>query len=216
MKIPAIISCSLLCFALGAAAGVAGITIFGYKLTGVRVTMAVDHADKRAGDPAGAPGKGGPPAGMMGKGGGGMMGKGGKGKGGPGGPGPGGGPGDMMAMMMGGKGKGASPKSQLESLIVKLDLLTQKLLKIELSKEQAKKVGEEVRELAKADLTDDDAKKHLDRLLEVLGDQKETLTAAGFRWPSAQGDAKGGPGGGGAPVDMEKHLKSLQQRLDSK
>jgi len=168
-------------------------TFFGYKLKRPEASQAPPDA------------KGGPGA-MMGKGGpGGMMG----GKGGPGG---------MMAMMMG-KGKGGGgPKSQLENLIVKLDVLTQKPLKIELSKEQTNKVAAEVSELAKADLTDEDAKTHLDSLLETLKDQKETLIAAGFRWPSAQkGGGQKGPmgmgGGGGPPVDLPKHLKSLEQRL---
>jgi len=138
--------------------------------------------------------KGSPPAAMMG-----MM----------------GGGGGKMGMMMGKKG-GGGPKSQLENLIVKLDVLTQRPLKIELSKEQANKVAAEVSELAGADLTDEDAKKHLDSLLETLKDQKETLVAAGFRWPTEQGAGLKRPfgmGGGAPPVDLPKHLKALEQRL---
>jgi hypothetical protein len=208
IKIPAILACSILFFALGAAAGVAGLILFGQELTGLKMTVDVEKATKRRADPGKGgpemmPNKGGPPAGMM------MGGKAGKGgKGGKGGAG-------MMAMMMG--GPSSTPKSQLESLIVKLDVLTQKPLKIELTKEQAKQVADEVHELAKGELDDDNAKKHLDSLLKTLEEQKDTLVAAGFRWPSANGEQKGGPGGGGGPpVDLPKHLKSLGQRFAGK
>jgi hypothetical protein len=206
MKVPVLVVCSIICLGLGAVAGVAGIMIFGPKLAGVHMTVAID----RPGAQSGEPGKGGPPMGKGMPGGKGMAG----GKGMPGG-GKGGGKGmpDMAKMMMGmmkGKGGPLNPKTQLDTLIVKLDLLTQKPLKIDLSKEVAKKVAAALVEVSKGDTSEDDAKKHLDILLEALKDYKDTLTAAGFRWPSAE---NGADQPGASPADMPKHLKSLEERL---
>jgi hypothetical protein len=215
-KVPVIVVCSIICFMLGALAGAGGVTLFSPKLVGVRMTVALDKADGRPGDPAAGPGQG--AGGMMGMGkggGGGMMGGRMGDKGGGGMPGMGG-KGGMPMMGKGGgmpgMGKGPEPKTQLESLIVKLDLLTQKPLKIDLSKEQAKKIADEVSKLKTAG-DEVDAKEHLKTLLETLKDHKETLTAAGFRWPSAENGGQKGPGGGGPAVDLPKHLKSLEERF---
>jgi hypothetical protein len=120
---------------------------------------------------------------------------------------------DMAAMMakMGKGGGQPDPKSQLANLIVKLDLLTQKPLKIDLSKDQAKKVAEEVRTLAKGEPDPGEVREHLDNLLKILEDHKEALIAAGFRWPSAE-NGQNGPGGEPS-LDMPKHLKALEERL---
>jgi hypothetical protein len=136
----------------------------------------------------------------MGKGG---MGKGGMGKGGMGKGGMGGG--------------GAQPKAQLAGLVDKLDLLTARPLAIQLTDEQRAKIAEQLKGLDEAkDLTDEEAKKRLDALMETLKPYRETLEAAGYRWPGAGG------GGGQQPPPppnpfMEeknnKHLKELQERL---
>jgi hypothetical protein len=145
---------------------------------------------------------------------------GGGGRGGAGGGAPGGARGGG-----GGGGRGApSPKAQLATLVSKLDVLTEKPLTVNLSAEQQKQVREQLTGLADADeLSDDAAKEKLDKLLDVLKDQKDTFEAAGYRWPGA-GNAGGPPGGGGPgggqqpanPFKGEensKHLKQLTGRL---
>jgi hypothetical protein len=118
---------------------------------------------------------------------------------------------------MGGMGKGPSAKAQLNSLITKLDILTEKPLTLSFDKEQKKKIQEHLQGLAMLEeLTEDDAKKRLDGLLDIVKDQKEPLTVVGFRWPGVKG------GGFGAPKDVPnpfkeeagaKHLESFEQRL---
>jgi hypothetical protein len=130
-----------------------------------------------------------------------------------------------MGKMGGGMGKmggGMRPqsKTQLATLVTKLNQLTEKPLTIELTKDQKAKVQELIKGLAEAEeLAEDDAKKRLDALLEVLKESKATFEAAGYRWPGGQGG--GGMMGGmpstppnpfkeGAPSE---HLKSLEARL---
>jgi hypothetical protein len=133
-----------------------------------------------------------------------------------------GGMGGMMGGMMGGKGKGGgfgpSPKTQLAQLVTKLDVLTAKPLSIELTNDQRTKVREQIKGLASAEeLSDDEATKRLNALLELLKDQKATLEAAGYRWPGEGG----GFGGFGAPQPPNpfkegkdaEHLKDLDERL---
>jgi hypothetical protein len=117
----------------------------------------------------------------------------------------------------GGMFKPPSAKAQLNTLIAKLDVLTQKPLTVSFDDEQKKKVKEHLQGLAALEeLTEDDAAKRLDGLLEVLKDQKEPLAVAGFRWPGEKG------GGFGPPIDLPnpfkeeagaKHLDSLEKRL---
>jgi len=131
----------------------------------------------------------------------------------PGMPGmPGGGPPGMGGM---GGMKGPSPKNQLASLVTKLDLLSQKPLAVNLTGDQKKRVREQLQGLdAKEDLSDEDAKKRLDTLLDVLKDQKETLESAGYRWPGQGGFQR--PPDAPNPFKLEKNskpLKSLQDRL---
>jgi hypothetical protein len=126
---------------------------------------------------------------------------------GPGGPGGGG----------GGGGRAPSAKNQLATLVTKLDQLTQTPLTVQLTAEQKKKIVGLLHGLPDRDeIGDEDAKKCLDELLEVLKGNKETLEAAGFRWPGAGG----GFGGGGQPPanpfkegNPNKHLKSLETTL---
>ncbi len=99
-------------------------------------------------------------------------------------------PGGSMPPGMGGMGggRGPSPKNQLASLVSKLDQLSVKPIKLELSDEQKKKIDEQIQGLDKAaELKDEDAKKKLDALLVVVKDQRATLEEAGYRWPGQGG-----------------------------
>jgi len=165
LRVPAIITCSIVFFALGIGAGTLTMGYFGY------------HWERESGERTAGGSPDGAPKGM-----------------------PGGGPG-MPAMPGmpggggGGKGKqGPNSKAQLEALVLKLDQLTTKPLQVTLNDEQKKKVREQLQGLGDMkELSEDDAKKRLDALTEILKDQRETMEAAGYRWPGAGG----GFGGGG-------------------
>jgi hypothetical protein len=200
LKMPAIIVSSLACLVAGLGLGMLVMVSMGYQL------------ERPAASAAQESGPGGGPGGGMGAKMAGMKGKGG-GKGGMGG-----GMGGMGGMMggMGGGGGGAQPKAQLAGLVDKLDLLTARPLAIQLTDEQRAKVAEQLKGLEGAkDLTDEEAKKRLDALTETLKPYRETLEAAGYRWPGAGG------GGGRQPPPPNpfleeknnKHLKELQERL---
>jgi hypothetical protein len=132
-------------------------------------------------------------------------------KGMPGGPGGGG-------RGRGGRG-GANSKIQLTLLVVKLDQLTNKPLAITLTDEQCSKIREQLAGLKdKEELSEEDAKKRLDALLDAVKENKQTLAAAGYRWPG-EGGGRGGPPGDVPPnpfTDEEnsKHLKALQERVE--
>src|SRR2546423_795411 len=99
------------------------------------------------------------------------------GMGGPGGPAGG-----------GGGGRGPTAKSQLASLVAKLDQLTRKPLTVSLNEEQRKKVREQLRGLdASEDLTEEDAKKRLEAILDIVQADRESLEAVGYRWPGQRG-----------------------------
>lgn len=227
-NVPAAVASGIICLVLGAGAGYLGNEIYRNRkpadgsTDAPRPMLAADAGNR----PPGAGGMGGPPMGGPG-------GMGGRPAGGPGGApgGPGGGPGGMMAGMGGmGRGMQGPPvRSQLANLVSKLDVLTnkEKPLLIQLTPEQKQKVKEQLQGLADLqEVSDDEAKKRLDALLEVLKENKETLEAAGFRWPGAQA----GPGGFGAPgggrpggnqptnpfkddPNVSKALKSLESTL---
>lgn len=203
-NVPAAVASGIICLILGAAGGYFGNEIYRNRRPAdgssdnPKPMLAADAANR----PPGAGGMGGPP----------MGGPGGPG-GGPGGPGgmmgggPGGGMGGMMGGMGGGRGMQGPPvRSQLANLVSKLDALTnkEKPLLIELSPEQKQKVQEQLKGLAELqEVSDDEAKKRLDALLEVLKDNREKLEAVGYRWPGAAGPGGGGGGfggfGGGGP-----------------
>jgi hypothetical protein len=102
---------------------------------------------------------------------------------------------------------------QLAALVTKLDQLTRKPLAVTLSDDQKARLREQLQGLdEKETLDDEEAQKRLDAILEVVKGDKETLQAAGYRWP--------GEGGGGRPMDVPNpfkegpnadHLKSLQE-----
>jgi hypothetical protein len=102
-----------------------------------------------------------------------------------------------MGMMMGMGGMGApSPKDQLTALVAKLDQLTNKPLTIHFDDAQNAKVKEQLAGLAEMEeLTAEEAKKRLDALLDILKDFRDTLEAAGYRFPGGQGPGRRPPGG---------------------
>jgi hypothetical protein len=197
VKVPAILASSIVSLAVGVALGVGAMSVYGYRWE--RPPDSPSVSPMAAG--------GGAPGGMAGGGG---------GRGGMGGGG--GAPGGMMGMggMGGGGGRGPNPKIQLVSLVAKLDQLTGKPLAVHFSEDQRKKVAEQLKGLADVDdLKEDDAKQRLDSLLELVKDQRETLEAAGYRWPGGRGGFGGGGPGPEAPNPFKegtnlKHLESLQ------
>jgi hypothetical protein len=145
----------------------------------------------------------------------------------PPGAGPGGGPPNMTGRSGppsnaggGGRGRGPNSKSQLASLITKLDLLTHHSLAVTLNGEQKEKVRQQIAKLDDEDeLSEDDAKVRLVDLLEVLMDQRRTLESAGYRWPG-QGGCNGrpptSPPNPFREAENGKHLKSLRDQLEEK
>lgn len=115
------------------------------------------------------------------------------------------------------KGRGGfGPKTQLGQLVTRLDVLTSKPLYLDLSAETRLRVHEQLQGLAPdQDLTDDVARQKLDGLLEILKDHKETLEAAGFRYPDAAAPRFPAATGGNPFKDERtaKHLQDLQQRM---
>ena len=193
-KVPAVVASGVICLALGA-----GITFLVMTFLAPTNPSAPPSAAAAGGDQP-AIGKGGPGMGMPGTG----------GKGGGKGGGMGGGMGKG-----GGMGGGPSAKIQLTLLVTKLEALTGKPLAVQLNDEQKKKVQEQLQGLeGREDLADEDAKKRLDALLDVLKDQKGTLEAAGYRWP--------GEGFGQRPSEAPNpfkeapnadRLKAIRERL---
>ncbi len=196
MKVPAIIAASVISFALGA----------GVCVGAMLVAFPEIYTQKPEGD-GGTPDARSGPQMMMPQ------------MGGPGGPGGGpGGPGGRP----GGPGGGApNAKVLLPVLIGKIDVLTQKPLSIQLDEEKQKKLAEQLQGLeAVEELSAEEAQNRLQAILEIVKENKETLEAAGYRWPGER-PAGGGPGGG-RPADVpnpfkegdnNKHLKSLQEQL---
>jgi hypothetical protein len=203
LKVPAIIAASIISFMLGGGVAVLAVTLINPDWKTSKSTEA-EQSTSATGGPGG-------PAGGMGP----MGAAPGGGRGGPGGGGrAGGGPG-------GGRGGGGpSSKVQLVALVTKLEQLTSKPLSVNLNQEQQEKLREELNGLDNQDeLSEDDAKKRLESILEIVKGDKETLEAAGYRWPGPRG---GGAGGGQPPAEPPnpfkeenagKHLKALRDQL---
>ncbi len=193
-KVPAVVASSLISLVVGVGAGVAAMTVLGYHWS------PQPEAAPSSGPP---PGMGGPPGGMAGSSGppGGMM----------------GGMGGMGGMMGGMGGRGPNSKNQLATLVAKLDQLTARPLAVHLSADQKKKVSEQLKGLGNAEeLKEDDAKQRLDALLDLLKDQRETLEAAGYRWPGQRGGGFRPPADTPNPFkdgDNRKHLQSLELQM---
>jgi hypothetical protein len=195
IRIPAAVAAALSAFAAGVGVGVVVLASFGYQWD--KKENPPTSPEAVAGD-AGV----GPIAMRMGMG---PPGAGGRGRGGRGGGGP-------------------SAKAQLASLVDRLDVLTRKPLAVQLEGDKKKQVLEQLRGLGEKDeLSDDEAKAKLEALLKVLGPDRDTLEAVGYRWPGAGAAGGGGRGRGrGAPEppnpfkegNNRDHLKALQQRLE--
>jgi len=185
MKVSAVVATGLICLATGVGAGILGMK---YVISDSRPKLAAAQQTPPAGaaDPSALPARGRPGGGPAG--------------GGPGGPG----------------GRGSNSKTQLATLVVKLDQLTQKQLTISLNKEQQEKLREQLQDLnEKAELSEDDAKKRLDAIHDLVKSDKETLEAAGYRWPGPRGSNRP-PATPPNPFKDEqnaRHLKSLQDMV---
>jgi hypothetical protein len=207
--VPTIVASSVICLAAGIAIGAGGIWYWKFD---PKTNVSSGGEEAGAGGPmgkGGGEGKGGPPGGMAG-----MFG----GKGGPPGGGKGGPPGGGKGGPPGGAGfgGGARPtsKAQLASLVSKLDQLTKKPLEVKLTDEQRGKIAKQLEGLDAADeVSEEEAKKRLDAILAVIEGDKETMEAAGFRWP---GDNPPRTAAGDNPFaegEAKEHLKQLQERI---
>jgi hypothetical protein len=204
-QVPAVIASGVICFAAGLAIGVGGLWYWKFD-------PKMSPNPSSGGDvPTGENGKGrggamptkegmkGPGAGRGGFPGGGFGGK----KDGP--------PGGERG---GGGGGRPTSKAQLASLVTKLDQLTTKPLEVKLTDEQRTQIAKQLEGLDAADgVSEEEAKKRLDAILAALEGNKETLEAAGFRWPgdnpprTPSGDNPFGEG------EAKEHLKQLQERV---
>jgi hypothetical protein len=220
-QLPAAVSAGVIGFALGTGLGAFGMFYlkFDPKDQGFRDSqVAQGDADGKDG---GMKEKGGFPGGMKGGGpGAGMFGGGKQGGGGFGGVGMFGG-GKQGGGGFGGGGRGGmgvNPKALLVSLVATLDALTTKPLEIKLTEEQKVQLAKLLKELdPDEDIGDEDAAKKLDALLKVVESHKETLEAAGFRWPGSapafMRPIEGNPFAEGA---NKEHLKKLGERVGQK
>jgi hypothetical protein len=192
VKLPAIVAASLGSLAVGVGAGVMLLGALGYNW---------NEKPRESGEQEQA--QGGPP------GGGGMPKMGGP----PGMPKMGGPPGK-------GGGNQAVAKPQLVSLINKLNLLTEKPLAVSLNADKKKKIDEQIKDLGTLDdLTEDEAKKRVEAIHEVVKDDRATLEAAGYRWTTGKGGGGGFGGGKSAPNPFKggndaKALQGLQERVE--
>jgi hypothetical protein len=208
-QVPVIVSTGLLCLALGAGLTFVTMYFIGFRIPDEQPSPEQIQAEALA---------------MMNKGGvdpkavisGGKM----SSKGGPPAGAKGGGLGAPGATTRGGGAKkgGFAPtsKAQLALLVAKLDALTAKPLSVELNEDQRTAVREQLKGLVgEDDLSDDDAKDRLDKLLGTLQPHKAVLEQAGFLWPGSGPPARGGnvdsPFKEGAGAD---HVKNLEKRLE--
>lgn len=204
LKIPAGILGTVAGLVAGMGIGVIGMAAYGYQLP--KEPSEAAEADPNA--PAVPPaGKGMAGKGMAGKG---MPGMGMPGMGMPGMGGPGGGKGF-------GKGKGPSSKTQLTQLVGKMAQLTDKPLSLTLTDEQRSVIRDQLKVLPdKEELSDDDAKKCLDAILDAIQDKRDVLTAAGYSWPTKGGGIQAPPVSLPNPFKdgpALENLQSLQKRL---
>ena len=196
-KVPAVLVSGIICLMLGIGGGV---VLGAFVDTGLNKQAAANPGETDEGKAP--PAKGGmmPPGG--GKAGAKGGGKGGGGKGGGGGA--------------KGKGGGASgPKTQLTELVGKLDSLTRKPLTVQLTADQKKQVKDLLADLDSKDaITDDEAKAKLDAFLKLLEGQRETLVAAGFRWPGGPPSPPNDPINPFKSGEPAGQLRSLRESMD--
>jgi hypothetical protein len=198
MKVPAIITASIIGFLLGGGAALLAVSIVNPDW----IPAKKDSPDSRVAED----GSGGPPGGR------GMGDMGGRGRPGPGGERGGRGAGGGR----GGPGPGARGpnSSQLAALVITLERLTGKPLIVKLSEEQRAKLREELKGLDEKDeLSEEDSKKRVDAILEIIKDDRETLEAAGWTRPPGGGNSEAPPQ---VPNPFKsdvpgKRLKALQE-----
>jgi hypothetical protein len=191
-KVPAYLLAIVGGLGLGAAGAIIGMMGFGWRW----YAQKYDNGTQMAA-PTMPVNAGGPPMGEGGPRGGGM-----RGGGGPRG------------------GSGPNSKNQLASLITRLDLLTHERPAVKLDGEQKKKMREQILQLdEKEELSEEEAKKKLDAVMEILtDDQRKTLGEAG----ATGAGQRGGNRGGEAPANpflegqANQHLKSLRGELEGK
>jgi hypothetical protein len=96
-------------------------------------------------------------------------------------------------------------------------MLTRKPPTVKLNGEQKAKIQDQLKGLEdKEEISQEDAKKTLDALLEIVKENKETLEAAGYRWPGGAGPGSPPPNDIPNPFKEKKdgdHLKSLREQL---
>jgi hypothetical protein len=106
------------------------------------------------------------------------------------------------------------PKNRLVTLVAKLDQLTGEPLALTLTEGQRAAIREQLRGLDEKEVPDEDAEKRVTAILEAVKGQKDTLEAAGYRWP---GEGAGPPPTSALNPFVEeqnaKHLKSLRDHL---
>jgi hypothetical protein len=115
-------------------------------------------------------------------------------------------------------GMGMSPKLMLANFVATLDALTTKPLEIKLTDGQKTKLAKALKELdPEIDISEEDAGKRLDELLKIVQENRETLEAAGFRWPgTAPPFARPSAGNPFAEDANKEHLKKLGDRVKQK
>ncbi len=200
MKVPAAVVAAVAGLGTGLALGVVLMGSFGYRIEKPASEGEQEGQEDQQARMMAMKGKGMGKGGMFGGGKGMWGGKGGKGK-------------------WGGKGGGfrPQPQAQLVSLVAKMDLLTGKQPTLELDDEQRKKVSEQLQGLDELDdLSEEEASKRLQAILEVVKDQKAALTAVGFAWPGGGGG--GGRGKGAKTLKFTEapardQLRALEKRL---
>ena len=191
-QVPAVVATGIICLIAGAGAAVLTMVLLGFHMdreSSVEDIMREARANYgKGGDDSGADMK----KAMYG---------------GAGGKGPGG----------AGKGKGGfgpTPKTQLAQLVTKLDVLTAKPLTLELTDSQRNKVRTQLKGLTEEEnLSEEEAKKRLDALLEVLKDQRATLEEAGYFWPGSFQMPPSPPSNPFKEGKAADHLKALDERL---
>jgi len=111
------------------------------------------------------------------------------------------------ALMLAGR-----PKNQLVMLVTKLDQLTGKPLALRLTEAQRATIHEQLRDLEQKEVSDEDAENRLKAILEVVKGQKDTLQAAGYRWPGQGADPA--PSSALNPFAEEQNAKRLTSLRD--
>jgi hypothetical protein len=133
---------------------------------------------------------------------------------------PGGGPMPMLGKGGGKGGKGFgkgflfTDKARLAGLVSKLELLTREPLTEELTADQKRKIKEMLDSIdVKKAMSEEEAKKRLEELRDVVEPQRETLEAVGIFWPDTTLPANIDADNPFKTDPNRKSLETLQKRL---